>query len=186
MSKAVLISIRPEWCERIASKLKTVEVRKSRPKIKPPFKCYIYCTKFKYGEILCFPQQKTGKVIGEFVCDEVEEFAANPRTTHLIQTERIARASNLGMEALVVYGLDSPRLYSWHISDLVIYPEPKELSDFIPNCRYGQDGECTGVSEVDCPFQKRDYNPDGRINIVDCAKRVSRAPQSWCYVEEQK
>ena len=120
MSKAVLISIRPEWCERIASKLKTVEVRKSRPKIKPPFKCYIYCTKFKYGEILCFPQQKTGKVIGEFVCDEVEEFAANPRTTHLIQTERIARASNLGMEALVVYGLHSPRLYSWHISDLAI------------------------------------------------------------------
>ena len=45
MSKAVLISIRPKWCELIASGKKTIEVRKSRPKMEPPFKCYIYCTK---------------------------------------------------------------------------------------------------------------------------------------------
>ena len=41
---AIMISIRPEWCEKIASGKKTVEVRKTRPKIDPPFKCYIYCT----------------------------------------------------------------------------------------------------------------------------------------------
>ena len=44
MSKAVLISIRPQWCEKIASGEKTIEVRKTRPKLKTPFKCYIYCT----------------------------------------------------------------------------------------------------------------------------------------------
>ena len=44
---AIMISIRPEWCEKIASAKKTVEVRKTRPKIDPPFKCYIYCTKPK-------------------------------------------------------------------------------------------------------------------------------------------
>ena len=43
--KTVMISIRPEWCEKIASGEKTIEVRKTRPKIEPPFKCYIYCTK---------------------------------------------------------------------------------------------------------------------------------------------
>lgn len=42
--KAVLISIRPKWCELIASGKKTIEVRKTRPKIETPFKCYIYCT----------------------------------------------------------------------------------------------------------------------------------------------
>lgn len=41
MSKAVLLSIRPEWCEKILSGEKTVEIRKTRPKLEPPFKCYI-------------------------------------------------------------------------------------------------------------------------------------------------
>lgn len=45
MSRAVLISIRPKWCELIASGKKTIEVRKTAPKIETPFKCYIYCTK---------------------------------------------------------------------------------------------------------------------------------------------
>lgn len=42
--KSVLISIRPQWCEKIASGKKTIEVRKSAPK-EVPFKAYIYETK---------------------------------------------------------------------------------------------------------------------------------------------
>lgn len=42
---AVLISIRPKWCEKIISGEKTIEVRKTRPKMDTPFKCYMYCTK---------------------------------------------------------------------------------------------------------------------------------------------
>lgn len=42
--KSVLISIKPKWCELIASGKKTIEVRNTRPKIETPFKCYIYCT----------------------------------------------------------------------------------------------------------------------------------------------
>ena len=45
MSKAVLISIRPEWCKKILAGVKTIEVRKTRPKIETPFKCYIYQTR---------------------------------------------------------------------------------------------------------------------------------------------
>ena len=44
MKKAVIISIRPKWCQMIASGEKTIEVRKNRPKLDTPFKCYIYCT----------------------------------------------------------------------------------------------------------------------------------------------
>lgn len=40
---AVLINIRPKWCEKIASGEKTIEVRKTKPKLLTPFKCYIYC-----------------------------------------------------------------------------------------------------------------------------------------------
>ena len=48
MSKAVMLSIRPKWVEKIASGEKTIEVRKTWPKLQTPFKCYIYCTKPKY------------------------------------------------------------------------------------------------------------------------------------------
>ena len=39
--KAVMISIQPKWCGLIASGKKIIEVRKTRPKLKVPFKCYI-------------------------------------------------------------------------------------------------------------------------------------------------
>ena len=55
---AVLISIRPKWCEKIINGQKTIEVRKARPKMDTPFKCYIY-------------ECGNGKVIGEFLCDEI-------------------------------------------------------------------------------------------------------------------
>lgn len=44
MSKAVMLSIRPKWVEKIANGEKTIEVRKTKPKLDTPFKCYIYCT----------------------------------------------------------------------------------------------------------------------------------------------
>lgn len=90
--KAVLISIQPKWCELIASGKKTIEVRKTRPKLETPFKCYIYETKGKskllevmkdgaplygdtyHGEPVFIKGSPIGrgKVIGEFVCDSIE------------------------------------------------------------------------------------------------------------------
>lgn len=45
--KSVLISIQPKWCELIASGKKTIEMRKTAPKLETPFKCYIYMTATK-------------------------------------------------------------------------------------------------------------------------------------------
>lgn len=73
MAKAVLISIRPEWVEKIARGEKTVEVRKTRPKLDTPFKCYIYCTQGNDARRL---RGSWGKVIGEFICDRVETIKA--------------------------------------------------------------------------------------------------------------
>ena len=87
--KSVLISIQPKPCELIASDKKTVEVRKTKPKLETPFKCYIYCTHGKVwltsvnGKVQkpnnivldltkdCEVQELNGKVIGEFVCDRI-------------------------------------------------------------------------------------------------------------------
>lgn len=73
--KAVLMSIRPQWCEKIFNGEKTIEVRKSRPSIDTPFTVYVYQTKHKGGKAIVSEVLNSvyggGKVIGSFVCDEI-------------------------------------------------------------------------------------------------------------------
>lgn len=82
MSKAVMLSIRPKWCQKIASGEKTIEVRKTKPKLETPFKCYIYCTlpKYPHEDFITtdYPMPQFyggGKVIGEFTCDRIDRLA---------------------------------------------------------------------------------------------------------------
>ena len=124
--KSVLISIKPKWCELIAQGKKTVEVRKTRPKMETPFKCYIYMTK---GETLYYPwdifgnNALNGKVIGEFVCDRISELAPINRAD-----EGIEKQACLSREQIVNYLRG--KSFGWHISDLVIYDKPRELKEF--------------------------------------------------------
>lgn len=75
--KSVMISIQPKWCELIASGKKKVEVRKTKPTLPTPFKCYIYKSftfgKYENKNVIC---NGCGKVIGEFVCDSIDKFTA--------------------------------------------------------------------------------------------------------------
>ena len=184
MSKAVLLSIRPEWCEKIASGKKTVEVRKTRPKLKAPFKVYIYCTSGKEklwvlraSERKYVPEKvasifdakdvggsykANGKVIGEFVCDKIFSIryrCGSYRCEGLMahENDRIAAASQLSLYDMRNY-LSCNGGYGWHISDLVVYDKPRELSEFV------------GLRRT-----KFGYEPN----------KITRPPQSWCYVEEQ-
>ena len=119
MSKAVLISIRPMWSQKIMSGQKTVEVRKTRPKMDTPFKCYIY----KCGN---------GKVIGEFLCDEIIE----DRTYG--HNEEFYRAACMSAYDAAAYAMQSP-MYGWHISDLRVYDHPRDLWEFtgLRETKYG-------------------------------------------------
>lgn len=42
--KAVILSLRPQWCEKIFNGSKSIEVRKTCPKLEPPFEVLVYCT----------------------------------------------------------------------------------------------------------------------------------------------
>lgn len=175
MSKAVMISIRPKWCEKIARGEKTIEVRKTRPKkLKNPFKCYIYCTQGRDARRL---RVSWGKVIGEFTCDGF--WIGSPRNTNPI----FCMAACMDGFDTEKYAKDKI-LYGWHISDLKIYDKPKELGEFSPVCRYKNDDKSCPSRRVACSYQKYDYNPDGSINLVECGRTLERPPQSWCYVEE--
>ncbi len=60
---AVLLSVRPKWCELIASGKKTVEIRKTRPKIETPFKCVVRITYFFRTKQRHDPDNYNGKFI---------------------------------------------------------------------------------------------------------------------------
>ncbi len=204
--KSVMISIKPKWCELIASGRKTIEVRKSSPKLEAPFKCYIYCTQARIpirdsGRILMYEDDLAltnrwdqgklvenpcgtmmegefslnGKVIGEFVCDEVLQFYHDDynSSAYDISDDDLNRTCLL-QEDLYRYA-SGKTLYGWHISGLVIYDKPMELGDF------WKAGKCPYVTENGCTYRGH-CSRAGQTNR--CGEPLARPPQSWCYVEE--
>lgn len=176
--KSVLISIRPKWCELIVGGKKTIEVRKTRPKLETPFKCYLFCTTgHPYISVqdgrLDREHYRTntvgrcnGKVIGEFVCDNVDFFArtgTNRNDVRYYIPQKTRAAMCLSQDEIEAYGNGS-YLYGWHISNLQIYDKPRELSEF-----------CTGSSHFVL----------GANGWLDYSG-MTRPPQSWCYVEERE
>lgn len=159
MGKAVLISIRPEWVEKILSGEKTLEVRKTRPNMETPFKVYIYCTAGNLSYEVSngiFCNISGGRlVVGEFVCDKIGVIWGGG---YLKMPESAFAGSCLNMYQIDTY-LDGKDGHFWHISNLKIYDTPKELSEF------------KGLRKT-----KFGYEP----------VEIKRPPQSWCYVEELK
>ena len=167
--KAVMMSIQPKWCELIASGKKTIEVRKTRPKLETPFKCYIYETKAKYHYAV-FHENTIGKVIGEFVCDTYivdKTFGYDP----------LMYAAACMSESDIAWYCTNKEMYGWHISDLVIYDEPKEFYNFCRPC----DKNCDKCNYLEV---QEIGNFEHTKVFKTCLNRITRPPQSWCYVEE--
>lgn len=200
--KSVMISINPKYCELIASGKKTIEVRKTKPKIETPFKCYIYCTKqgrpLVYGspcptyveenlvQTYGYSKEKAneifgcwnGKVIGEFVCDSILSNCEMANADIAEQQGKVKR------EDLLKYA-NGKKLYGWHISDLKIYDEPKELSEFNKPCDFNYDCFLCDRAVYD---KKVITDISGKITKVNnkfiaCDDVKTRPPHSWCYVE---
>ena len=177
MSKAVMLSIRPKWVEKIANGEKTIEVRKTRPKINTPFKAYIYCTLqgcnefFRVdlgGDVAKWNRGKwadrKGNVIGEFICDRIYELAPLNHAP-----DDAEQQACLTREEIVQYlkGVG----YGWHISNLRIYDTPRELGEFrraCPNSWYCES----------CAMHWENNGTCGNESL-----QIKRPPQSWCYVE---
>ena len=212
--KSVLISIQPKWCELIANGKKTVDVRKTKPKIETPFKCYIYCTNNKdmlwvlnksertytdkpisifNAKDVCGATKANGKVIGEFLCDSIMPYCRYEIVSGVSEVgfEELTRATQLSRKELYDY-CGEKDIYCWHISDLVIYDTPKELSEFKKPCKLFKNGGCLQLTGL-CDFQGMTYERYGKrgehhrlLNAYACLNVLKRPPQSWCYVEEGK
>lgn len=180
MSKAVLISIRPKWCEKIASGNKTIEVRKTRPKMNTPFKCYIYCTlpKYPHEDFIAtdYPMPQFyggGKVIGEFTCERIALIAYDGGELSSTTNAAFSPATCLTQSEIIAYIGDKGRCYGWHISDLRIYDTPRELIEF-HTWKKCKSCSKSGYESTACIYDENCMIPAA----------ITKAPQSWCYVEE--
>lgn len=189
--KSVLISIRPEWCEKICHEIgkdetgkpiyeKCIEVRKSAPK-EVPFKAYIYCTKEKpfiqkirFGDIAISHTQISknlynGKVIGEFVCDKV--YRIEPIFSFYDSYSGYDDSSDFSY--FEGYSIDDDTLKKTclTIRDLYIYGKEKTLYGWhISDLKiYDKPKE---LSEFFTPMGKRP------------SYMLERPPQSYMFVEE--
>lgn len=211
--RSILISIKPEWVEKIFTGKKILEIRKSIPKCNLPCKVYIYCTQSnKYafyhikderfmlykgtrkqvnGNLSC-GTKLNGKVVAEFTLHDIETIDRDyndwlPKRMYDIMPSQL-EASCLTEEQLNNYG-KGKTLHAWYIDDLKIYKQPKELNEF--------------KKDLDCDDYPCNKNTDCKYNYYDTSegcwacgidfdganciyKQINKAPQSWCYVEEIK
>ena len=187
MTKSVLISIRPRWIDLISRGIKTIEVRKTRPKLDPPFKCYIYCTRSTdppAGYIGCYDHDwhtfglisplnieagkhfnievVSGKVVGEFTCDAILPIIVFDNGSIQNWNFWSLNEACMSYEDMADYIGHGKNGYGWHIADLKIYDEPKELSELHHDC-----SQC------------------GYVNARwdNCDFIIKHPPQSWCFVK---
>ena len=202
MSKAALISIKPEWVAKILNGEKTIEVRKTAPKLETPFKCYIYCTKDKkytiapirfvegwfvkkYDETTHYANGCTwnkkddlnGKVVAEFTCTKIHKVDNKGSqfsiNNDMALTNRIGARSRLNFDDMKHY-LGTKDGYAWEIENIKFYDQPKGLSEFKYSCR--DDHACNLCKYLTVASWDK--------GNTSCGAFVRRPPQSWCYVEE--
>ena len=161
--KSVLTSIQPYYVFLIIARAmgwkveqeKTVEVRKNFPKA-PDWdkKVIIYCSKNK------------------------RSFKRIPKEYQPFMAPLLGKAIG-EFVCDEVYRIEHSAYYSWHISDLKIYDKPKELSELTtPFCPY-EVAKC----KVGARLCKHYTFKDALGGECDYGKRITRPPQSWCYVE---
>jgi predicted transcriptional regulator len=192
--KAILMSIRPEWCDLIIREQKTIEVRRTRPKLETPFRVYVYCTfaaskEFKFDDRNWNTSaknhgglpQKRGRVIGEFICDDIRRIGPEYCVVKEDIESKIA-GSCLTVPQVKDYAgwkgqkrlVDCRDAYCWHISNFKLYKKPVRLKDFwaIQPCTHR--GDC-------CTCRRWDAE---KLICRGEAFGIERPPQSWCYVED--
>lgn len=182
--KAVLISIKPNWCKLIWSGMKTVEVRKTRPKRETPFKVYIYCSG-NSGWLMRSPKglrKMDRKVIGEFTCDKIDKLVQVGTMMDInILTldgwykpaDALLQAACLTEETAKKY-LQGRNGYGWHISELKFYDKPVKLKDFLAIQPCTHLGDCCTCCRWDAE----------KLICRGEAFGIERPPQSWYYVED--
>jgi predicted transcriptional regulator len=185
--KAIMLSINPEWGVKVLNGEKEYEARKTKPHCELPVDVYMYITKGDKNNCLEYadnPRQDekgmwvcgsgypyaNGKVVAKFTLDRVEEIKYHNGQVRFYSKGNEHQYSWLKETCLTFDELDNylkgKNGYAWHISNLVIFDEPKELKNFLINSHT--------VSGIGFKGEEKQFK------ILEPLKR---APESYCYIE---
>lgn len=201
--KAVLASLKPFWYYLVGEGIKTIEVRKTFPKAEDwSRETYFYMSRDEksFAEIPKEFQDKYRKHFGKvglrFVCDRIDQIGKRGCDNNFdycylplnvfgnddieIEITDIKR-SCISKDELNAYGENAPRLYAWHISNLIIYDKPMELGEFFAHCSSDK-----GYVNIDCDGCA--YYQAISVYTGWCVsggyKPITRPPQSYMYCED--
>lgn len=173
----ILASLKPYYYYLIGERKKTIEIRKSDLKNLPQDVLFYMSKDEKSFEKIPKEFQEKyrkhfGKVGIEFICKDVIllEFQKFTLYDTYINLEKYLKEMCLSSRQVFEYGRGKT-LYGWHISNLKVYGEPQELSEFFKPCSQSKN--------LDCDWLRNH-------NICACSdkKPITRPPQSYMYVEE--
>lgn len=183
--KAIMISIKPEWVAKILNGEKTIEIRKTMPKCDLPIDVYIYCTLNKENlvreeltnkfalthiwnrkELIKRNWLLNGKVVAKFTLNKVEKFTNDDLWAKCFKTDELIAKSCVRFSQITAYSCASS-IYAWHIDNLEIFDEPKELSEFSHWVKYQWETIVNGCE------------------IKSVLAPLTKAPQNYCYIETE-
>lgn len=209
--KSVLISIRPKWCEKIASGDKTIEVRKTRPKMETPFKCYIYCTKpSKAPRVICGSHILSNDELYDELYRHPQDGIKYGGSIELMLRDDCTESNFLNGKIIGEFTCDEFIEFPAHSAAPACYAQfacmaPDEIHRYLGN-KDGYGWHISGLKIYDKPKRVSEFwyppekycekefcggCPGDQVADVngeysyDCEWRrpLSRPPQSWCYVE---
>ena len=198
--KSIMISIQPQYVEKILNGGKTIEIRKTMPKCELPCKVYIYCTKGKntivyverkgekdwYGNIakntmivtrpkydyMNYTNETLGKVIAEFTLNKVDTLERD--LNDWLPKNRYDVSNDL----LKNINLNQNELWNYGQGKILYAWHIDDLKVY-DKPKYLSEFKISKRKEKDCINCQMYY-----VTRNYCPTILERPPQSYCYVEE--
>lgn len=215
MKKSIIISVKPQWVEKILNGEKTIEIRKSIPKCNLPIDVYIYCTKkkscatfYRPGELddwdykithfsvkkygTRFEQKYGGKVVAKFTLNKVSDILKNYKYKSNGKTY-VNYISNCGE-------------INWCQKACL---SSLELENYL-SLKNGYAWHIDNLEIFDKPMELNEFYKNNYLQIIDhlqtvgcdsyycthlqddgcdimyCPSlKIKKAPQSWCYAYKE-
>lgn len=150
MNDAIIIALSPNDIGKILSGHMKSVIFKKIPKLSPPYKVYIYCTKDKHKTLWectgpnsyrytdershnLFDRSLNGTVIGEFICNSIDEISINivHDDKFLMDKTSFENMNRACLTPEQLHDLIRDKFAgAWRLSELKEYKPAKQLSDF--------------------------------------------------------
>ena len=212
--RAVLVSIQPKWCAKIAKGDKTLEIRKTKPKIETPFKVYIYSTlpprdeMFGHNGIYEYANELIRLQSGEIVYDYGMRLCCDP------ENRPYSKDNFLCKKVIGEFICDKIFDICIAVSKPDVLPgipfpwtglTDKEIIQYLGNGKTGYGWHISELKIYDKPKDLSELYKPGTLSNSDfefqlydgsgdptrrsytsylLTRKIRRPPQSWCYVEE--